>query len=334
MTMRATALANPNIAFIKYWGIRDEALRLPANDSLSMTIGPLATRTSVEFDFHRTQDALILNSEVVSGPSLSRMQGFMDQLRKKAGQSIYALVISDNNFPTSSGLASSASAYAALTLAGTTALGLELSEPELSSLARFGSGSASRSIPGGYVTWETDTPSNSSFATSFAAPEHWRLCDCIAIISTAHKAVSSQEGMLNARSSPFQTARIADTPRRLAICKQAVLERDFDTLAKVIEQDSNMMHAVMMTADPPLFYWHRRSLALMKAVKTWQGEGLPVTYTLDAGPNVHVICPQTVAGKIIDRLQNFPGVQEVIQAFPAGPARLIHEDSQVTSPQV
>lgn len=334
MTMRATALAHPNIAFIKYWGISDEALHLPANDSLSMTIGPLATRTRVEFDTHRTQDTLILNGKQVSGPSLTRMQAFMDRLRQRAGKSIFALVTSDNNFPTSSGLASSASAYAALALAGTTALGLELSEPELSSLARFGSGSASRSIPGGFVTWETDPESKTSFATSFAPPDYWRLCDCIAVISKAHKAVSSQDGMKNAPSSPLQAGRIADTPRRLANCKQAILERDFDALAKVVEQDSNLMHAVMMTAEPPLFYWHPQSLALMKVVKTWQEEDLPVTYTLDAGPNVHVICPQTVAGKVIKRLRNFPGVQDVIQAFPAGPARLIHEDSQNTSPQV
>jgi diphosphomevalonate decarboxylase len=334
MTMRATALAHPNIAFIKYWGIRDLDLRLPANDSLSMTIGPLATRTTVEFDQGLSQDALILNSHPVSGPALTRMQGFMDRMRQQAGKTIYARVTSDNNFPISAGLASSASAYAALALAGTSALGLKLSEPELSSLARFGSGSASRSIPGGFVSWQTDPQAQSSFAESFAPPDHWRLCDCIAMISTSHKAVSSQEGMKNAPSSPLQAARIADTPRRLHICKRAILNRDFEALAKVIEQDSNMMHAVMMTAEPPLFYWHPQSIALMKAVRVWQAEGLPVTYTLDAGPNVHVICPQVGADKIIQRLRQFPGVLDVIQAFPAGPARLIQDDSQVYSPQV
>jgi diphosphomevalonate decarboxylase len=140
--------------------------------------------------------------------------------------------------------------------------------------------------------------------------------------------------MKNAPSSPLQAARIADTPRRLHICKRAILNRDFEALAKVIEQDSNMMHAVMMTAEPPLFYWHPQSIALMKAVRVWQAEGLPVTYTLDAGPNVHVICPQVGADKIIQRLRQFPGVLDVIQAFPAGPARLIQDDSQVYSPQV
>jgi len=329
MTMRATALAHPNIAFIKYWGIHDIDLRLPANDSLSMTIGPLATRTRVEFDQGLFQDALILNGDPISGPALTRMQGFIDRLRQQAGKAIYARVTSDNNFPISAGLASSASAYAALALAGTSALGLKLSEPELSSLARFGSGSASRSIPGGFVSWQTDPQTQSSFAKSFASPDHWRLCDCIAIISTSHKAVSSQEGMKKASSSPLQAARIADTPRRLRICKQAILNRDFATLAQVVEQDSNLMHAVMMTSDPPLFYWHPQSIALMQAISAWQAEGLPVTYTLDAGPNVHVICPQVSADKIIHRLRQFPGVLDVIQAFPAGPARLTQDDSQV-----
>lgn len=328
MTMKATALAHPNIAFIKYWGIRDEALHLPANDSLSLTIGPLATRTTVEFDQQLSQDILILNGKQLTGPALTRMQGFMDQLRRQAGKIIYARVTSDNNFPISAGLASSASAFAALALAGTAALGLKLSESELSSLARYGSGSASRSIPGGFVTWETNPESKTSFAASFAPTDYWRLCDCIAIISKTHKAVSSQDGMKNAPSSPLQAARIADTSRRLAKCKQAILNRDFEALATVVEQDSNLMHAVMMTAEPPLFYWHPQSLALMQAIKAWQAEGLPVTYTLDAGPNVHVICPQTVANKVMRRLDQFPGVMDVIQAFPAGPARLIHEDSQ------
>jgi len=323
MNMQATALAHPNIAFIKYWGLEDEERRIPANDSISMNIGCLSTRTTVAFDPQLKEDRLILNGERLNGPGLARVQVFMNRIRQMAGESLFAHVESENNFPVGAGVASSASGFAALALAGTAAFGLDLSEQSLSSLARYGSGSACRSIPGGFVEWRTDRETGVSYAVSIAPPDHWKLADCIAILSEQHKPVGSEKGMLLAGSSPFQVARVRDSQRRLALCREAILNRDFAKLALVTELDSNMMHAVMMTADPPLFYWQPQSLAIMKAVKTWQKEGLPVTYTLDAGPNVHVICLQTAMGEVIARLRQIPGVIEVLKGIPAGPARLI-----------
>jgi diphosphomevalonate decarboxylase len=323
MTMKATALAHPNIAFIKYWGLRDEALRIPANDSISMNIGCLSTHTTVEYDSQWPSDTLILNDEEVSGEGLLRVQRFMDRIRQMTGRSLYARINTKNNFPIGAGLASSASAFAALALAGTAAMGMDLSEGELSSLARFGSGSASRSIPGGFVEWRTDPVSFKSYAFSIALPDHWKLADCIAVLSEQHKPIGSEAGMRNALSSPLQEARIMDSKRRMDLCRNAILKRDFDALAEVTELDSNMMHAVMMTAEPPLFYWHPQSLAIMKTIKDWQKEGLPVTYSLDAGPNVHVICLQEAMGKILTRLRQIPGIIDVLKGLPAGPARLL-----------
>jgi len=328
MTLQATALAHPNIAFIKYWGLEDEPRRIPANDSLSMNLGCLATRTTVTYDSHLKEDALTLNEETVTGAGLLRVGRFLDRIRRMTDKMIYAHVESENNFPVGAGLASSASGFAALALAGTAALGLTLSERELSSLARFGSGSACRSIPGGFVAWRTDPLTGDSYAQSIAPAEHWDLVDCIAILSDVHKPVGSEEGMRLAGSSPLQEARVLDAERRFNLCKGAILARDFNALAKVAELDSNMMHAVMMTADPPLFYWQPQSLAIMKAVKRWQGEGLSVTYTLDAGPNVHVICTRGAAEEVLSRLREFPGVIDVLQGTPAGPARLLPPDSQ------
>ena len=323
MTMQATALAHPNIAFIKYWGLRDEALRLPANDSLSMNIGCLNTTTSVTFDDHFKADVLVINKQQVTGKALVRVSRFLDRLRQKAKQPLFAAVESTNNFPIGAGLASSASAFAALVVAGSGALGLSLTEKELSSLARFGSGSACRSIPGGFVEWRTNQASDESYAFSIAPHNHWQLVDCIVILSKAHKAVGSEAGMRSAVTSPLQNARIADTPRRLALCRSAILQRDFGALARVTELDSNMMHAVMMTSDPPLFYWHPASLEIIKAIQTWQIEGLTATYTLDAGPNVHVICPQENMSEVLSRLREFPGVIDILKGMPAGPARLL-----------
>jgi len=328
MILQAKALAHPNIAFIKYWGLEDDSRRIPANDSLSMNLGCLSTRSTVTFDSDLKKDALTLNGKAVTGAGLLRVGRFLDRIRAMAGETVFAHVESENNFPVGAGLASSASGFAALALAGTAALGLKLTERELSSLARFGSGSACRSIPGGFVEWRTDPLSGDSYAKSIAPADHWDLVDCIAILSDAHKPVGSEEGMRLAGSSPLQDARVLDAERRFNLCQAAILERDFDALAKVTELDSNMMHAVMMTADPPLFYWQPGSLALMQAVKRWQGEGLSVTYTLDAGPNVHVICIRGAAEELLSRLRAFPGVMDVLRGSPAGPARLLSADSQ------
>lgn len=323
MTMHATALAHPNIAFIKYWGLEDDVRRIPANGSISMNIGCLATKTTVDFDPQLAEDTLTLNGEAITGQSLARVQHFMDRIRQLADQSIYAHITSDNNFPIGAGVASSASGFAALALAGTAALGLDLTERQLSNLASFGSGSACRSVPGGFVEWRIDPLTGESFAQSIAPADHWALVDCVAILSEQHKPVGSEAGMRTAGTSPFQEVRVLEADRRLKLCRDAILEWDFSSLAWVTELDSNMMHAVMMTSDPPLYYWHPQSLAIMKAVKAWQAGGMDVTFTLDAGPNVHVITRKAHMGEVLGRLHQFDAVIDVLKGVPAGPARLL-----------
>ncbi len=319
----ATAVAFPNIAFIKYWGNRSEALRLPSNGSISMNLDGLYTRTTVSFDPDLNNDTLILNGRRSTGPAFRRVSQHLDRVRGLAGISTCAQVISSNNFPTGAGLASSASAFAALSLAGTAAAGLVLSERQLSRLARQGSGSACRSIPGGFVEWRAGEDDEDSYAYSIAPPSHWRLVDCIAITSQRHKPTGSTEGHALAGTSPLQHARLMQAPQRLAICRQAILERDFDKLADMIELDSNMMHAVMMTSSPRVLYWEPTTLAVMQAVRAWRADGLPAAYTIDAGPNVHVICPEVNAPQVIEKLEEIPGVRQVLSARPGGPARLV-----------
>lgn len=332
MNEQATALAHPNIAFIKYWGLRDATHRIPANDSLSMNISGLFTRTTVTLDSSLDADVLVLNGQQAAGASLERAQRFMDRIRRLAGNHTHTLIESDNNFPIGAGVASSASGFAALALAGSAAYGLNLPEPSLSSLARFGSGSASRSIPGGFVEWRTDPETGNSYASSFAPADHWDLVDCIAVLSESHKKTGSQAGMRLAGTSPLQSARVADAARRVRLCREAILNQDFDAFAAITELDSNLMHAVMMTSEPPLFYWQPESLAIMQAVKSWQAEGVPVTYTLDAGPNVHLICRQGALSEVLSRLRQMPGLINILNGHTAGPAQLLPDDSQV-SPQ-
>jgi diphosphomevalonate decarboxylase len=323
-TRLATAVANANIALIKYWGNQDERLRVPANPSLSMTLNGLETKTTVEFIEGRTDDELLISGEVQTGQARERVAAQLDAVRARADLQLRARVESVNNFPAGAGIASSASAFAALTLAASAAAGLSLNERELSALARLGSGSAARSIPGGFVELHAGSPDNpdSAFAETIAPADHWELRDVIAVVSQKQKAVGSTSGHALAGTSPLQAARVSTTSQRLERCRQALLARDFARLSEVTELDSNLMHAVMLTSTPPLFYWEPITLAIMRSVRRWRGEGLEVCYTIDAGPNVHCLCPREAAGEVERRLRENLDVKSILVAKPGGPARL------------
>jgi diphosphomevalonate decarboxylase len=326
MISTASAAAHPNIAFIKYWGSRDQELRIPANDSLSMNLKELETRTRVSFDPSLAEDQLILNGIAEEGAVLQRVSTMLNRIRNMGGLNAFASVESENTFPTGAGIASSASAFAALSCAASSAAGLSLSERELSQLARTGSGSASRSIPAGYVEWQAGTDHDSSYAFSIASPDHWDLTDLIVLISEEHKETGSSLGHSLADTSPIQGARVDDTNRRLEICRKALLERDFPVFADIVEQDCNLMHAVMMTSDPPLYYWFPGTLEVMRAVQIWRRKGIQVCYTIDAGPNVHVICPFKEAEKVKRELSSLEGVNSILECTPGGPAHLLELD--------
>jgi diphosphomevalonate decarboxylase len=319
----STAIAHPNIAFIKYWGDLDPCLRIPANGSLSMNLAGLETRTRVTFDLALRADELNVNGQEMGSEARERVSELLGRVREMACVRTYAQVESENNFPMGAGIASSASAFAALALAGSAAAGLSLNEQELSRLARSGSGSACRSVPGGFVEWLAGEKDEESYGFSIASAEHWDLTDCVVVVSQAHKTVGSSEGHALALTSPLQAARVADAGRRLDVCRKAILERDFETFADIVELDSNLMHAVMITSSPPLLYWQPATVAVMRAVQDWRKQGLAVCYTIDAGPNVHVLCLGEQAQEVEQRLRQIEGVGQVIMARPGGPARLL-----------
>jgi len=321
--MKATAQAYSNIAFIKYWGNADESLRLPANPSLSMNLEGVVSVTTVIWGGELGTDSLSINGEVAEIKATQRVSHHLDAIRRRLGLNVRAEVISQNNFPMGAGIASSASSFAALTLAAVTAAGASLSERELSCIARLGSGSASRSIPAGYVEWCTGSTHEESAAYTIAPASHWDLVDVVGIISTEHKDVGSREGHGTAISSDYQATRVASAPARLERCKEALFERNFAKFSEVVEQDSNMMHAVMMTSRPALFYWQPASLLLMDSVRRWRSEGLSVCYTLDAGPNVHCLTTAQDADEIERRVRGLPGVQNALRARVGGGATVV-----------
>lgn len=329
----ATAIAHPNIAFIKYWGNRDEALNLPQNASLSMNLDGLTTRTTVTWTEALAAkalaaDALTLNGAIQHSEALTRVSRHLDVLRRRLNLNARAQVDSTNNFPMGAGIASSASSFAALTLAAVAAAKVEMSERELTTFARIGSGSAARSIPTGFVEWEEGERHEDSFAHSIAAPDHWDIVDVIAVVSDAHKQVGSKAGHGSADSSDLQRARVAGAADRLAVCKRAIADRDFSAFADVVEMDSNLMHAVMMTSRPPLFYWLPPTLAIMGQVRLWRADGLRVCYTLDAGPNVHCICIREDANEVSQRLGAASEVMDVRVASVGGGAVVVPSSLQ------
>ncbi len=335
---KATCRAGSNIAFIKYWGVADgaEDLNIPLNNSISMTLADAHTTTTVAWDDSGClpEDTIVIDGVQLDGAPAERVVAHLDRLRALAGVSDRARVVSNNNFPMASGIASSASGFAALTVAGAAALGLRLDATRLSAVARQGSGSASRSLFGGFVEWERgwereESVSNSlldsrSVAHQIHDDEHWALRDVIAIVSTGAKRVSSSGGHLLAATSPFNAARTACVGAWLETVRRAIAARDFSLLGPVLEADALAMHAVMMTSAPSLLYWQPGTLEVLQAVRAWrEEEGVPVYFTIDAGPNVHLMCEADSADEVERRVGALPAVQRVLTSGPGTGPQLL-----------
>lgn len=324
-TRKATSCANANIAFIKYWGNRDDALRLPLNNSISMNLDHATTTTTVAFDAALNEDAISIGDAPANAAQRARVVAHLDRVRALAHIETRARVHSRNNFPMGAGIASSASAFAALSLAAARAADLELSERELSILARQGSGSACRSIPSGFVEWLAGTESANSYAVSLAPPTFWDLRDVIAIVSAAEKSIGSTEGHRAAASSHFLAARLAALPARLARVHRALFARDLAALGPALEEDAIELHLIAMTSTPPIFYWSPEMVRVIDAARRWRAEGLAVYFTLDAGPTVHLICESRDADQVAARLREISEVRHVIVNAPGDAARLVEQ---------
>lgn len=319
--MKATAIAPSNIAFIKYWGRKDEELRLPENGSVSMNLSNLLTTTTVEFDSSLSEDSIRINGKQEPSEG-SRAVKHLDRVRKLAGINSKAKVVTENNFPTATGLSSSASGFAALTLAASSAAGLKLSEKQLSILARQGSGSACRSIPDGFSEWLDGNTSETSYAVSIFPPDYFDIADVVAVVSKSKKDVSTTEGQKSAESSPFFKNRLERIKDKIKLVKQYIKEKDFTSFGELLEEEALELHSIMLTSRPSLIYLLPESLRVIKAVKNWRAEGLESYFTLNTGQDVHIICRKRDVNKVSDKLAEIPDVRDIIVNFPDKGARL------------
>jgi len=319
--MKATAIAPSNIAFIKYWGRKDEVLRLPENGSISMNLSNLLTTTTVEFSSDFPEDSITINT-IQEAKEGNRAIAHLDRVRALANIKTKAKVVTTNNFPTGTGLSSSASGFAALTVAAAAAAGLTLSEKELSILARQGSGSACRSIPDGFVEWLNGDTSETSYAKTVYAPDYWDIVDVVAVVSKERKDVSTSEGQKRVGSSLFFPVRKAHMAEKIREIKKYMEKKDFQNFGEMVEAEALELHAIMLTSRPSLIYLMPGSLLLMKLVKKWRSEGLHVYFTVNTGQDVHLICEKKNAEKVSELAASIEGVQKTIINTPAKGASL------------
>ena len=320
--MKATAIAPSNIAFTKYWGRKDEKLRLPENGSIAMCLSNLLTTTTVEFSQDYKKDQVIINDK---DEDKDRVITHLDRIRKLASPpagGLKAKVVSNNNFPSGTGLSSSASGFAALTLAAAKAAGLDLSEKELSILARQGSGSACRSIPAGFVEWLDGNTSDSSYAKTIFPTGYWQIADVVAVVSTGKKEVATSKGHTKASSSPFTPVRLAHMKEKNKKIKQLIKDKNFKEFGELIETEALELHTIMLTQRPALIYWTPGTLQIMKLVAHWRAEGIPVYFTINTGQDIHLICEQKNVEKVKNKLKNLDFVKEIIINTPGEGTRL------------
>lgn len=316
---KVTAVAPANIALIKYWGMRDAERVLPANPSLSMTLRHCRTRCTVAPRADGAGDDQVWWSNaagVLEAPAPAFCAGIrrhLQRLRTYTGNPAALSVATTNNFPTGAGIASSAAGFAALTLAVVAALDWPADGAGLSRLARLsGSGSAARSVLGGFVEWPGDPDDPESGARQIAPAGHWPLHDLIAVVDATPKLVDSRAGHRRAPTSPYFARRLELLPERTARLRDALLARDFARLAEVVEEEAIDLHLIAMSACPPTFYWQPGTLTVLDAVRRLRAGGLDVCATIDAGPNVHALCSAEHAGQVRAALAALPGVRTII----------------------
>jgi diphosphomevalonate decarboxylase len=325
----ATVRAHANIALAKYWGKADVARNLPAVPSLSLTLAGMRTTTEVTFAPELTQDELTMGGTLQHGKPVARASKLLDEVRGLAGVATFAHVRSFNDFPTASGLASSASGFAALALAAVSALGLELPIERVSALARAASASAARSLFGGYV----ELGANAESALRVAPPAHWPLTMLVAVTSEAAKDTGSTDGMQHtARTSPYYSSWVSDAPRLFAEVKAAVLAKDFERLAPAVEQSALAMHASMLAASPALIYFRPATLAVIEAVRAERRRGTSACFTIDAGPHVKVLVEPGNVKAMAAKLAGVEGVLRVLESAPGSDAAVVAGAAPELSP--
>lgn len=336
MIKKITTVACANIAFIKYWGRFNHKLFIPLNNNISMTMSGCVTKATIELIDpskedtiqikYFNKDAIILDKSAIKAQNIFNQ---IDRIRKLSGRKEKVFIKTESNFPADAGIASSASSFAAMTSALLLIYGLKEKFEDKKELSRqirlSGSASAVRSAYGGFVEMYAGKDHESTYAVQLADENHWDLVDVVAITSTKEKKVSSSEGHELATTSPYLKTRIKEMQSRIKDCREAILEKDFTKLGKVIEADCISLHLIMMTSVPAIYYWNGATMDIIRAVVEARETGLESYFTIDAGANVHVICHKKDVKKVEEMLKSINGVSGTIYN-EAGPGVYISDE--------
>lgn len=309
-----------NLALVKYWGKRDEHLNLPAVGSISVTLAGLFSEARVSRATGREDDVLV-NGQAPPPEARAKLVRFLDLVRSSIRDTDRLRVHVSTNFPVAAGLASSASTFAALAVALDVLFGLGLEATQLSALARRGSGSAARSVFGGFVEWLAGRAADGSdsVARQIAGPEHWPLAVVVVITRQAPKKWSSSVGMRLTENSPFFPAWIASQANDLQAARRAIAERDLAALGAVAEHSAFKMHALMMAAQPAVLYWEPATVAVLQCVQALREAGVPAFASIDAGPQVKILCSQEDREQVVRAVKQIPELQVLCSQPGPGP---------------
>ena len=308
--------AAANVALIKYWGKTDLEKNIPAVASLSIGMEDLRTETIISESKDKI-DTLVGRFEK---HEKKRILNYVSMAKKLLGVSGGLKIETANNFPSSSGLASSASGFAAIALGINEFYALDLPRKDISRLARLGSGSAARSIYGGFVQMDTG-------ADPFAAPlkleDPWVLDVLVLVTEEQPKKLSSTDSMnLTKRTSPFYSAWLDTQENDFLSAKDAIIEKDFWRLARISEHNCLKMHSTIMTAKPPHIYWNPSTVKILHQVKKIQEKGLHVFFTIDAGPQIKLICDPSDTQLILEQFESMHDIAKKIVTKVGGEPRI------------
>ncbi|MBB1122959.1 diphosphomevalonate decarboxylase [Limosilactobacillus albertensis] len=322
----ATAKAHTNIALVKYWGKENQELIIPQTDSLSLTLNEFYTTTTVNFDDQLTSDQVYVDKQLLDQQDAKKVVHILNLVRELSGINYFAKVDSINHVPTAAGLASSASAFAALAGAASSAAGLKLSSRDLSRLARRGSGSATRSIYGGLVEWQKGTDDQSSFAKPILEDVDFPIEMLAVLVNTKKKKISSRSGMQSSvATSPYYDAWRKVVAHDMTAIKEAIKAKDIDLIGHIAEENALRMHALTLSADPGFTYFNAETLTIIKAVQDLRNNGINCYYTMDAGPNVKVIYDRMNREKIVTKLSNIIGHDRLVVSQPGPGIKIWNE---------
>lgn len=329
---RSTVVAHPNIALSKYWGKRDGGGNVPAVPSLSVTLEGMSTRTTVRFGEDLATDRFVLDGAEVRGEPRDRVSQLLDRVRVASGDERRADVVSRNDFPTASGLASSASGFAALALAAVRAAGLDWDAERVSDLARRSSASAARSLFGGFVELDPRKAKSSGRsdldvlgAVCVAPSLHLDLAVLVCVTSERAKAIGSTGGMrVTAERSPYYRAWLDEAPRLHERLRAALLAHDFEAMGYCAEASALAMHASAIAAG--VVYWNAATVDALAAVRGLRGSGLAAFATVDAGPHVKVLTLASDAATVERTMRAVPGVLRVLRTRPGDGARVVERE--------